>query len=196
MSWLSKGFLVLIPYHVDVIFISTTSSSFFPPGTLSNFDMSHIPKDTASRAMINTGNAHMSNIAMEPIASELGASVAGTSSTGPPTSKENASSWRHQWKYIRVTGPFCGVSGEFPSERPVARSFDIFFDLCMNKRLSKQSWCFETLSCPLWRHRNVRYIYRADSRSSPSQWETALLCDNVSHWLGASLESAMYVDNC
>ena len=27
-----------------------------------------------------------------------------------------------------------------------------------------------------------------------SQWETALLCNDVSHWLGASLESACYKD--
>ena len=32
---------------------------------------------------------------------------------------------------------------------------------------------------------------RADSRFAPSQWETALLCNAVSHWLGASLESAL-----
>ena len=34
-----------------------------------------------------------------------------------------------------------------------------FFDLCLNKRLSKQSWgwWFETLSCTLWRHRNDWY---------------------------------------
>ena len=38
---------------------------------------------------------------------------------------------------IRVTGPFCG---EFPAQRPVTRSFDVFFDLRPNKRLSKQSW--------------------------------------------------------
>ena len=31
---------------------------------------------------------------------------------------------------------------------------------------------------------------RADSRFVPSQWETALHCNDVSHWLGASLESA------
>ena len=31
---------------------------------------------------------------------------------------------------------------------------------------------------------------RADSRFAPSQWETALLCNDISHWLGASLESA------
>ena len=43
--------------------------------------------------------------------------------------------------------------GEFPAQRPVTRSFDIFFNLRLNKRLSKQSWgwWFETLSCPLWR---------------------------------------------
>ena len=31
------------------------------------------------------------------------------------------------------------VNGGFPSQRPVTRSFDIFFDLRLNKRLSKQS---------------------------------------------------------
>ena len=33
----------------------------------------------------------------------------------------------------------CPVPGEFPSQRPVTRSFDDFFDLRLNKRLSKQS---------------------------------------------------------
>ena len=32
------------------------------------------------------------------------------------------------------------VSGEFPAQRPVTRSFDVFFDLRPNKQLSKQSW--------------------------------------------------------
>ena len=36
---------------------------------------------------------------------------------------------------------------------------------------------------------------RADYRFAPSQWETALLCNNVSHWLGASLESALATDD-
>ena len=31
----------------------------------------------------------------------------------------------------------------------------------------------------------------AHSRFAPSQWESALLCNNISHWLGASLESAL-----
>ena len=44
-------------------------------------------------------------------------------------------------KNFRVTGPLCGEftgPGEFPTQRPVTRSFDVFFDLCLNKRLSKQ----------------------------------------------------------
>ena len=46
------------------------------------------------------------------------------------------------------------VTGEFPSQWLVTRNFDVFFDLCLNKRLSKLSrhqW-FETSSWSLWRH--------------------------------------------
>ena len=56
-----------------------------------------------------------------------------------------------------VTGHFCWeFPGEFPTQRPVTRSFDVLVDLRLNKRLSKQSWgwWFETISFPLWRHRN------------------------------------------
>ena len=51
------------------------------------------------------------------------------------------------------------VPGEFPAQRPVTRSFDVFFDLRLNERLSKQSWgwWFEKLSRPLWRHCNSRH---------------------------------------
>ena len=43
-----------------------------------------------------------------------------------------------------------------PSKRPVTLSFNVFFDLRVNKRLSKQSWAwwFETPSYSLWRHCN------------------------------------------
>ena len=33
--------------------------------------------------------------------------------------------------------------------------------------------------------------FTADSRFAPSQWETPLLCNGVSHWLGASPKSAL-----
>ena len=46
------------------------------------------------------------------------------------------------------------VNGEFPAQRPVTQSFDVFFDLRLNKQLSKQcwGWWFETPSRPLWPH--------------------------------------------
>ena len=64
---------------------------------------------------------------------------------------------------FRVIGICAGnspVPGEFPTQRPVTRSFDVFFDLRLNKRLSKQSWgwWFETLSPPLWRHCNASFF--------------------------------------
>ena len=69
---------------------------------------------------------------------------------------------------FRVTGPLCGEftgPGEFPTQRPVTRSFDVFFDRRLNKPLSKQSWgwWFETLSRSLWRHRYVNCILRNES---------------------------------
>ena len=60
---------------------------------------------------------------------------------------------------FRVTGHLCGEftgPGEFSAQRPVTRTFDVFFDLRLNKPLSKHCrgcW-FETLSRPLWRHCN------------------------------------------
>ena len=39
-------------------------------------------------------------------------------------------------------------------------------------------------------------IFRADSRFAPSQWETALLCNDVSHCLGAKLESTLILMIC
>ena len=36
-------------------------------------------------------------------------------------------------------------------------------------------------------------IHVDDSGFAPSQWETALLFNDVSHWLGASLESVLHV---
>ena len=42
---------------------------------------------------------------------------------------------------FRVTGPLCGEftgPGEFPTQRPVTRSFDVFCELRLNKRLGKQ----------------------------------------------------------
>ena len=69
--------------------------------------------------------------------------------------------WRHQMETFSALLTRCvensPVTGEFPAQRPVTRGVDVFFDLRLNKRLSKQwwGWWFETPPCPLWRHCNV-----------------------------------------
>ena len=73
--------------------------------------------------------------------------------------------WRHQMETFYALLAFCAgnspVPGEFPAQRPVTRSFGVFFNLRLNKRLSKQSWgwWFETLSSPLWCHCNEYHRY-------------------------------------
>ena len=55
------------------------------------------------------------------------------------------------------------VTGEFPPQRPVTWSFDVFFDLHLNKQLSKQlwGWWFEMQACSLWRHCLFFLIHQA-----------------------------------
>ena len=72
--------------------------------------------------------------------------------------------WRHQMEtFSALLALWAGnssVTGELPAQRPVTLSFDVFFELHPNKRLSKQSlgWWFETPSCSLWRHCNAIII--------------------------------------
>ena len=62
----------------------------------------------------------------------------------------------------------------FPKPRPVTRIFDVFYDLTLNKRLSKQSWgCwFETQSCSLWRHCNGMQCFRGACQISERFYHT------------------------
>ena len=68
--------------------------------------------------------------------------------------------WRHQIETFSALLTICvgnsPVTGELPAQRPVTRSFGVFFDMRPNKRLSKYSWgwWFKTSSRPLWRHNN------------------------------------------
>ena len=60
-----------------------------------------------------------------------------------------------KWKLFPC-GEFYRSPVDFPSQKPATRSFDVFFDLHLKKRLSKQSkyrW-LETPSRLLWRHCN------------------------------------------
>ena len=79
----------------------------------------------------------------------------------PASTRNVISWWRHEMETFSASLALCEgnspATGEFPSQRPVTRGFDVFFDLRLNKRLSKQSkrWWFEPPSRPLWRHCNV-----------------------------------------
>ena len=70
--------------------------------------------------------------------------------------------WRHQMETFSALLAICAgnssIPGEFPTQRPMTRICDVFFDLRLNKRLNKQSWdwWFERLSHPLWRQCNVK----------------------------------------
>ena len=89
--------------------------------------------------------------------------------------------WRHQMETFSALLAICAgnspVTGDFPSQRPVMRSFDVFFDLHPNKRLSKQSWCwwFETHSRSLWRHCNGLFW--------PSYSHDHILSYDSIHWV-------------
>ena len=69
--------------------------------------------------------------------------------------------WRHQMEtFSTLLALYAGKSpviDEFSAQRPVMWSFDVFFDLRLNKRLSKQwrGWWFKTHSHPLSRHCNA-----------------------------------------
>ena len=82
----------------------------------------------------------------------------------PDNEKGGRTWWRHEIESFSALLALCAgnspVTGESPSQRPVTRSFDVFFDLRLNKRLSKQSWdwWFETPSCSLWRRCNERLV--------------------------------------
>ena len=88
---------------------------------------------------------------------------------------------------FRVTGHLCGeFTGDrwIPAQRPVTRSFDVFFDLRLNKRLSKQSWgwWFETPSRSLWRHCNEYHDAQRNCEVH-SSWPNYPLYRGIYQWL-------------
>ena len=84
----------------------------------------------------------------------------------------------HYWPSVR------GIHQWIPlSKGTVMWSFEVSLVVSVNKVVNIWSISWPWCSC-------YNTVIRADSRFTLSQWETALLC-NVSHWLGASLESAL-----
>ena len=88
------------------------------------------------------------------------------------------------------------VTGEFRSQRPLARSFESFSELRLNKRLCKQSrgWWFETISRPSWRHCNVSrkcFVYlmsqSVDSFSASSELKCLYFDNSETFWIRLDL---------
>ena len=71
--------------------------------------------------------------------------------------------WHHQMEkcsaLLAIGAGNSPGTGEFPTQMPVTRSLDVFFDPRPNKRLRKQwwGWWFEMPSNPLWRYCNALY---------------------------------------
>ena len=55
-------------------------------------------------------------------------------------------------------------------------------------------WIYDNLNWSVSEHiknQDSQEESRADFRCAPKQWETVFLCNNISHWLGADLESSL-----
>ena len=98
--------------------------------------------------------------------------------------------WRHKVETFSALLAICAgnspVTGEFPSQRPVTQSLDVFFHLCLNKRLSKQSWgwWYETPSHSIWRHPNayggVLWVFWGiKTEYNLHMYETMCKCNNI-----------------
>ena len=80
--------------------------------------------------------------------------------------------------FLAICAGISPLSGEFLAQRPVTRSFDVFFDLRLNELLSKQSggWWFETPTLPLWRHKNEKLQLNNDIVPQQLRHTTPIIC--------------------
>ena len=102
---------------------------------------------------------------------------------------------------LRVTG-LCGgnspVTGEFPAQRAsntenisIWWRHHVTLGLWYRLKAFPRVFVFD-FALVLASQFDITCQCRADSGFAPSQWETALLCNDVSHWLCARLELAMH----
>ena len=114
---------------------------------------------------------------------------------------------------FRVTGHLCR---EFTGPRWIlhtkASDLELFFDLRLNKRLSKQSWgwWFETLSCPLWHQCNALPLFPWTDTHTHTNRHYHSVCNNqitmmyvcltklghhwFRHWLTDTSEPSHYLN--
>ena len=111
--------------------------------------------------------------------------------------------WRHQIETFSALLAICAgnspVTGEFPAQRPVMRSFDAFFDPRLIKRLSKQwwGWWFETPSFPYYGvitgSQNMSWMEK-ENHNEYIRCQLSRICLIKSQWLHRQLFVASF--NC
>ena len=92
--------------------------------------------------------------------------------------RDEVTRWRHEMETFFVLLAICAGNSPVIAQRPGTRSFDAFFNLRLNERLSKQScgWWFETPLRPLWRHSNETLSF------DPDDGDVAVNCYPVQAW--------------
>ena len=107
--------------------------------------------------------------------------------------------WRYQMETFSALLAICAgnspVPGEFPAQRPVTRSFDDFFDLHPNKRLSKQwrGWWFETPSNLLWYHCNGKATIRMRDHLLLDEYMLIYSSPNARHAFISAFDHSVYM---
>ena len=92
--------------------------------------------------------------------------------------------WRHQMEAFSALLGFCARYWVFVRWIPRESASDVFFDVCLNKRLYKQSrlrW-FETPSRSLWRHCNDCGNHTIECPSASEFIQMVMCHDNVMKW--------------
>ena len=108
---------------------------------------------------------------------------------------ENVIKWNHFPRYWPFVRGFHRSPVNSPHKRPVTRSFDVFFDLRLNKWLSKQSWgwWFVTALRPLWRHCNdICTWYVINQNDGNNHFNATTISDRRTLYLGDLFTSIMY----
>ena len=100
-----------------------------------------------------------------------------------------------KWEHFRVTSS-SSVTTEFPSQRPVMRSFDAFFDMRLNKWSSKQSirrW-FKSKMINNWRQIKSGGIgLKRQGLKGRNRWRASRTKDKV--WMGGWWDKLILLDN-
>ena len=92
--------------------------------------------------------------------------------------------WCHQMETFSVLLALCAgnspVTGEFLAQGPVTQSFDVFFELCLNKGLSTQL----RPRCPLKRHCNEDFSHLEKCHLYHKWFKNEILVARVvyKHW--------------